>query len=84
MYEFCFVFANVRFFKIQIFLQILKNVMSDGFRVNRRTYAVSYVRRLKTVTPPYRRRSDGAVGHKLCPTAAVGHNVISDALTPTA
>jgi hypothetical protein len=53
VYEFCFVFANVRFFKIQIFLQILKNVMSDGFRVNRRTYAVSYVRRLK------------AVGHRL-------------------
>jgi hypothetical protein len=30
VYEICFVFANVRFFKIQNFAQFLKYVMSDG------------------------------------------------------
>jgi hypothetical protein len=38
----------------------------------------------KTVAMPYLRRSDGAVGDSLCPTAAVGHNAISDALSSTA
>jgi hypothetical protein len=30
VYKICFVFANVRFFKFQNFVQFLKNVMSDG------------------------------------------------------
>jgi hypothetical protein len=39
---------------------------------------------LKTVVTSYLRRSDGAVGDSLCPMAAVGHNAIFDALSPTA
>jgi hypothetical protein len=30
VHEICFVFANVRFFKIQNFVQFLEYVMSDG------------------------------------------------------
>jgi hypothetical protein len=48
--------------------------MSDGFKPSDIT----------AVGPPYLRRLDRVVGHSVCPTAAVGHNTISDALSTTA
>jgi hypothetical protein len=56
--------------------------MSDGFKPSDIT-AVGQAAG-KTVTTPYLRRFDGAVRHSLCPTATVGHNAISDALSSTA
>jgi hypothetical protein len=53
--------------------------MSDGLKPSDIT-TVGPQATVKTVATPYLRRSDGAVGASLCPTAAVGHNAISDAL----
>jgi hypothetical protein len=59
VYEISFVFANVRFFKFQNFVQFLKNVMSDGlvYAVGHKVYVMS-----DGLKP-----SD--ISYMLCPTA---------------